>query len=115
MNYTAVIHKPNYRIHGVPVTLDVGGVIYPQAGQPELRAIEMTDGVDLGGLITIETTRPMASIMYQSILALGLTEDQIDYSVLTMNNESRKIEAHKCMPSPKGKTDGEIYLFLTEA
>lgn len=75
----------------------------------------MTDGVDLGGIVTIETTRPMASLRYGDILALGLTRDDLDGSILTMNEIARKISSHKPMPSPRGEADGEVYLFLTEA
>lgn len=108
MNYTRTVYRAQYRVHGVPAILTVGITPY------SLRAIEMTDGVDLGGVITIETTRPMASILYADLLALGLTRDDLDGSNININGVEREISSHKPMSSPQGILDGEIYLFLTE-
>lgn len=76
----------------------------------------MTEGVDLGGPIAVETTRPIASIMHQNLTDLGLTIDDIndnsDDCILTMNGTNRRVTSAKPMPSPAGEGDGEIYLFL---
>jgi hypothetical protein len=116
MNYSRISLKRNYRLIGVPVELDISGVVYPQPGQPELRAIEMSEGVDLGGPIAVETARPMASIMAQSLIALGLSIEDLnmnaDECILTMNGKSRNVTSAKPMPSPAGENDGEIMLFL---
>lgn len=116
VNYTKVLFRRNYRIIGVNATLTIAGIIYPQSGQPAFRAIDMTTGVDLGAPIAIETTLPMASILSQSLIDMGLTIDDIndntDECVLNMNGVDRKVTSAKLMPSPAGEDDGEIYLFL---
>ena len=116
MNYTKVLHRRVNRIVGVPATLDIAGTVYPQPGQPPLRAIDMTEGVDLGGPIEVETTRPIASIIAQRLVDYGLTVDDIngniDDCILNMNGVNRKITSAKAMPSPSGEDDGQIYLFL---
>lgn len=116
MNYSRISLRRNYRLLGVPVELDISGTVYPQPGQPELRAIEMSEGVDLGGPIAVETARPMASIMAQSLIDLGLSIDDLnlnmDECILTMNGKSRNVTSAKPMPSPSGENDGEIMLFL---
>jgi hypothetical protein len=115
-NYSQISLRRNYRIIGVPVQIDVSGTVYPGPGQPEIRAIELSEGVDLGGPVAVETMRPMASIMAQSLIGLGLSIDDInnnaDECILTMNNKARNITSAKPLPSPAGEDDGEIVLFL---
>lgn len=116
MRYSRISLGRNYRLLGVPVEIDVSGVIYPQPGQPELRAIEITEGVDLGLGVAVETSRPLASIMAQSLIDLGLSIDEInlnaDECFLNMNGKSRIITSAKPLPSPAGEDDGQVVLFL---
>lgn len=116
MNYSQISLRRNYRLLGTSVEISVSGTVYPQPGQPELRAIEISEGVDLGGPVAVETMRPMATIMAQSLINLGLSVENInlnaDECVLNMNGKSRAITSAKPLPSPAGENDGEIVLFL---
>lgn len=116
MHYSRISLRRNYRLLGVPVEINVSGVIYPQPGQPKLRAIEITEGVDLGGPVAVETARPLATIMAQSLIDLGLSIDDLnlnpDECFLNMNGKSRIITSAKPLPSPAGEDDGQVVLFL---
>lgn len=113
MNYTKVSLRRQYRIHGVPVELSIDGTVYPQSGQPELRAIEQTEGVELGNEIVVTTTRPVATVMRQSLIALGLELADFEFNALiTMNGMQRRINSVEPLPTPQGELDGEVMLFL---
>lgn len=112
MNYSRTALGPIYRTIGVPATLTVDGVDYPAIGAPPLKVLDKTSGVALGGPIEVETIRPAATVRVNDLLNLGLDIDRLDRQFLLMNGSNFLITSSKPMPSPNGKLDGEIYLFL---
>ena len=106
MDYSRVGLGAIYRIVGVPATLTVNNVDYP------IKILDKTSGVSLGGPIEIETIRPAAAARVKDLTDLGLTIEQLDRQKLLMNGFHFRITSSKPMPSPNGKLDGEVYLFL---
>lgn len=107
LNYTQLVLRPNYRIHGTDAVLE--GFADP------IRVIDKTDGATLPGPIEIETTRPAATFMCADLIALDIDLDAgLDLLTLQMNGRNWKIRSSKVFPSPGGYNDGEVYAFLEE-
>lgn len=115
MNYSRVQLGPIYRTIGVPVVLTVSGTNYPLPGNPPLRFLDKTAGDTMNGAIEIDSVHPAAAARVADIIALGLSVENLDDALLSMNSSNWIIRSHKLMPSPRGENDGEVYFFLEAA
>lgn len=92
--------------------LTIAGIDFPQVGQRPLIALDKTAGTELAGITDVETTRPAAVFRVTNLSDLGISLDDLDDALLTMNGVQRRITSHKPMPAPTGQGAGEVYCFL---
>jgi hypothetical protein len=115
ISYVKMLYRPMMAAFGVPATLTIDGTSYSTLpdGSP-LIANDKTVGAQVNqqGGIQLETMQPQAEMIYADVLALGLTDDDLDDGTITLNSNTWNITSHKMNPSHNGVADGTVYLLL---
>jgi hypothetical protein len=109
----------------VPDSADFWASLYAEFGDPalavlelgagtfeDLRAIDRTAGVTLGGAVEVETERPEASVIARDLSERGILPSQLDGGSITLNGRSWTIESHRVESTTGGPSDGEVILIL---
>lgn len=88
----------------------------------EFTAIDITGGIDLGGIFAnarnrfateLNTIVPAISVMRETLEDYS-DLDELDGADVLVNGKHWKVRGNAPKPSPVGEASGEVYLFLTE-
>lgn len=109
MNWTALLYDPNYAAFGVVATTDIEVV------DPTLVVIDKTAGLEDGGVVSVDTVLPGATVRAAEVQAKGMTKETLDGCQIAFNASTWTVVAVRPKPSPGGELDGEYYLVLEEA
>lgn len=109
MDYQGLMLDPIYNTLGVP------GVIHVDTAESNI--VVMDKSVPSEGNIGVETLSflPHARVRVVEFLARGLNPDDIDGNTIVFNGVTWTIKSHQYVPSPNGRSDGELALILEEA
>jgi hypothetical protein len=109
INYTEVLYRRTYKIHGVDVTIHM----------PEedivVRGLDKSHGIEVQMRhALVPEVKPAAKIMMADLQALELGPDDLEGQSLTMNGTRWNIVTYNVHGSPNGDWDGELYLILQQ-
>lgn len=108
MDYQNLLYDPIYGVIGVPAVLRMGSSL----GNVDVTAIDKTVGVVVSQGVDLQTDSPAATIRAAELIAAGIGLENLDGRTLTLNGVDWRISSHHLNPSPRGESDGEVYLIL---
>lgn len=118
VDYSAM-YAACYSTFGVPVVMTLAD---SNETELEFTAIDITGGIDLGGIFAnsrnrfvseVNTIVPAISVM-RSVFEDYDDLDELDGANVLVNGKNWKVRGNAPKPAPTGEASGELYLFLTE-
>lgn len=111
VDYQTLLYDPNYLIIGEEATINL-----PTGEVFTVTAVDKTSGIDVGNDVTGQTILPAAAVRMAELRDLGLSVERLTdaNAKITINGFVWTVESYRMKPSPKGESDGEVYLLLSE-
>ncbi|TGQ69520.1 hypothetical protein EN829_015025 [Mesorhizobium sp. M00.F.Ca.ET.186.01.1.1] len=103
-------------LYAGPIAVDAVLTIDDTTGTPiGLRAMDKTSGQLVGFKgVDVATIGPAATVRVSEMVEKGISADDVDGMVLTLNGKDWKIINHEPLPAPTGEPGGELRLLLSE-